>query len=229
MHVLYVLYKCTGDMGNSVSCVRKPKEKRPGKEKEPQSGKRKRRFRRKKKDEGAKQEEEQMDLRDEEREEAKDVSNNTCASIEDPESTGSILKEEGRVLQVRETFHGMVHRAQLLNPRTAPESPPLGTTVIARIVDNPAEKKQPSCSTKVAFDLVGNSQAILLPIQDDDLEKSVSYRTSSCAETNLGLSSQAKDKTGRVVPVTLSWGPELSSSGYGSEPLSQLEQVGFQS
>ncbi|XP_075709192.1 microtubule-actin cross-linking factor 1-like isoform X5 [Rhinoderma darwinii] len=223
MHVLYVLYKCSGDMGNSVSCVRKPKEKRPEKEKEPKSGKKKRHFRRKKKNEGEKPE--QMDQKNGEREEAKDVSNNTCASIEEPDSTGSIPKEEGRVLQVRETFHGMVHRAQLLNPTTTQESPPLGTTVIARIVDNPAEKKQRSFSTMAAFDRAVNSQAILLPILDDDLDKSVSYRTSSCEETNLGLSSQAKDKTGRGVPVTLSWGPERLSSGYGSEPLSQQEQI----
>ncbi|XP_071992635.1 microtubule-actin cross-linking factor 1 isoform X17 [Engystomops pustulosus] len=212
-------------MGNSVSCVRKPKEKRPGKEKEPQSGKKKRRFRRKKKDEGAKGEQEQMDEKEEEREEAKDISNNVCASIKEPEGISGIPQEEGRVLQVRETFHGMVHRAQLLNPITIPESPPLGTTVIARIVDNPADKKQPSLSTMVAFDWAGNSRAILLPIKGDVLDKSVCYRTSSCEQTNLGLSPKANDTTERSVPVTLSWGPELSSSGYGSEPLSQLEQI----
>ncbi|XP_056412553.1 microtubule-actin cross-linking factor 1 isoform X4 [Hyla sarda] len=219
MHVLYVLYKCTGDMGNSVSCVRKPKEKRPGKEKEPQSGKKKRHFRRKKKDEGVRPEQEQINQKDEEREEAKAVANNICAYVEEPESTGSLPKEEGRVLQVRETFHGMVHRAQLLNPITTPDSPPLGTTVIARIVDNPAEKKQRSSSIMVA----GSSRAILLPIKGGDLDQS--FRTSSCDDTNLGLSSQAIDKAERGVPLTVSWGPELSSSGYGSEPLSQPEQI----
>lgn len=223
-----MLYKCTGDMGNSVSCVRKPKEPRPGTEKEPQSGKKKRRFRRKKKD----QSEERIEMAPQKVEnlETQDLFSNTPASIEDAESSHTIQDDEeegGRLLQVRETLHGIVHRAQLLSPLPTPESQPAGTTVIAHIVDNPADHKQRLISTMVEFDCAGNSRAVLIPVSDGALENTVSIRTVCSAETDPRLSFQGKVKTPKAIPSTQSWGPDLSSSGYCSEPLSHSEKVGF--
>lgn len=219
-----------------MSCVRKPKEPRPGigKEprpgtgKEPQSGKKRRRFRRKKKD----QTEEKNDivLQKVENLETQDLFSNTPAPIEDADSTHTVHEYEeegGRVLQVRETLHGIVHRAQLLTPLPTPDSPPAGTTVIARIVDNPADLKQRSISTMVEFDCVGNSRAVLIPVNKGSLEKALSIRTNCNAERDLRLSFQGNVITPKAVASTQSWGPGLSSSGYCSEPLSQSEKVGF--
>ncbi|XP_077338182.1 microtubule-actin cross-linking factor 1 isoform X14 [Lithobates pipiens] len=221
-----MLYKCTGDMGNSVSCVRKPKEPRPGTEKEPQSGKKKKRFRRKKKDQS--EERDAMAPQKVENLETQDLFSNTPAPIEVAESSHTIQDDEeegGRLLQVRETLHGIVHRAQLLTPLPTPESPPAGTTVIAHIVDNPADQKQRSISTMVGFDCAGNSRAVLIPVSDGALENAVSIRTVCSAETDLRLSFQGKVKTPKAIPSTHSWGPDLSSSGYCSEPLSHSEKI----
>ncbi|XP_072273984.1 uncharacterized protein [Pyxicephalus adspersus] len=223
-----MLYKCTGDMGNSVSCVRKPKELRPGTGKEPQSGKKKRRFGRKKKDQA--EEKNEMSPQKVQNLEAQDLFSNTPSPIENAGSTHIIHEDEeegGRVLQVRETLHGIVHRAQLLTPLPTPESPPAGTTVIAHIVDNPADRKQRSISTVVEFDCAGNSRAVLIPVSEGALENAFSTRTLFSADNNLGLSFQGKVKTPKAIPSTQSWGPDLTSSGYCSEPLSQSEKVGF--
>ncbi|XP_073471414.1 microtubule-actin cross-linking factor 1 isoform X7 [Aquarana catesbeiana] len=221
-----MLYKCTGDMGNSVSCVRKPKEPRPGTEKEPQSGKKKRRFRRKKKDQV--EERDAMAPQKVENLETQDLFSNTPAPIEVAESSHTIQDDEeegGRLLQVRETLHGIVHRAQLLTPLPTSQSPPPGTTVIAHIVDNPADQKQRSISTMVEFGCVGNSRAVLIPVRDGALENAVGIGTVCSAETDLRLSFQGKVKTPKAIPSAQSWGPDLSSSGYCSEPLSHSEKI----
>ncbi|XP_068124915.1 microtubule-actin cross-linking factor 1 isoform X5 [Hyperolius riggenbachi] len=219
-----MLYKCTGDMGNSVSCVRKPKEPRRGTGKEPQSGKKKKHFRRKKK--GQREEQDETGPEKKESVEAQDACSNTNVPIDDPGSMHPVLEEEeGRVLQVRETLHGIVHRAQLLTPLPTPESPPAGTMVIARIVDNPADCKQRSVSTLVEFDCAGNSRAVLLPVSDGALENAVGTRTVSTMEDGPRLSFQGKAVTPKAIPGTQSWGPDLPSSGYCSEPLSQAEQI----
>ncbi|KAM5180852.1 uncharacterized protein ACMZJ9_001420 [Mantella aurantiaca] len=221
MPALPMLYKCTGDMGNSVSCVRKPKEPRPGTGKEPQSGKKKRRFRRKKKDQDA------FDPQMVENIETQDLFSNTPAPIYDAGSIHTIHEDKdegGRVLQVRETLHGIVHRAQLLTPLPTPESPPAGTTVIARIVDNPADHKQRSTSTMVEFDYAGNSRAVLIPVSEGSLENAFSIKS---AETDLRMPFQGKVKSPKAISSAQSWRPDLSSSGYCSEPLPHSEKVGF--
>ncbi|KAM9319528.1 uncharacterized protein PAF06_003904 [Gastrophryne carolinensis] len=220
-----MLYKITGDMGNSVSCVRKPKEPRPGKE--PLYGNKKRRFKRKKKD---KEEQDGMPAqKEEECVEAQDLCSNTCVPFEDPGSIQTVPEEEeeeGRLLQVRKTLHGVVQRAQLLTPLPTPGSPQTGTTVIAHIVDNPADCKQRSVSTMVEFDRAGNSRAVLLPISEGPLENTVGTATLCNILTDPRMSSR-KSQSPNAISSTPSSGTYLSSSGYCSAPLSQSEKVGF--
>ncbi|KAM4794892.1 uncharacterized protein WCC33_000034 [Rhinophrynus dorsalis] len=227
------LHQCIEDMGNSVGCVRKPKEPGPGKGKDPHSVKKRRRFRRKKKGH-SREEQDQGGSQKEMRVETEDIFN-ICTVGEAVKSPSGSLVEEGRVLQVREMLQGEVKRAILLDPMPVRGSPPAGTTVIARILDNPADRQQGTFGTVVDFDRAGKSRAILLPLKGELLGDAVSTGTSPGADTNSRFSSplmqlvqhSQKAKPQSEAPVTQSWGPDLSSSGYCSDPSSQLAQVGL--
>ncbi|KAH0631077.1 hypothetical protein JD844_005166 [Phrynosoma platyrhinos] len=185
-------------MGNTLGCVKEPKE--PGGEpgNAPLSPKRKARFKRKRK--GKKRmAPERVDLvpdgpskeagiAEEKKEETvKKLQGAPAEEVEGKDLAKSLHQndisqevacptlesegpEEGRVVQVRERFQGRLERAHLVteNPSSSKLGDLLeeGTTVIARLLDNPAEQNR----EKVASQLVanerpgwGSSRAVLVP------------------------------------------------------------------
>ncbi|XP_041440008.1 uncharacterized protein LOC121400626 [Xenopus laevis] len=227
------LCRCTEIMGNSVSCVRKPKELRQGKGKESHPGKKRRRFKRRSK--GHKGEgQDTGDSEKESRLEPQDMVN-VCERFESPGQSPSKPAEEGQFLQVKETLHGEVRRALLLDPMPIAKSLSSGTTVIARIVENPAVSQQRTLSTVVELDRTGNSRAILLPVKAEMMGDDLSLTTSPGAASDFKLSSPIiqsvnvldKSNPERIMLDTWSWGPDLSSSGYCSDPSSQPAKVGL--
>ncbi|XP_041438126.1 microtubule-actin cross-linking factor 1 isoform X6 [Xenopus laevis] len=226
------LHRCTEIMGNSVSCVRKPKERRHGKGNEPHPGKKRRRFKRRSK--GYKGEgQDTGDSEKESRLEPQDMVN-VCERLASPgQFPSTVPAEEGQLLQVRETLHGEVRRALLLDPIPIAKSLPSGTTVIARIVENPAASQQRTLSTVVELDRTGNSRAILLPVKAEIMGDDLSLSISPGADSDFKLSSPIvqsvelldKPNPGRNMSVTWSWGPDLSSSGYCSDPSTQPAKI----
>ncbi|XP_075460611.1 microtubule-actin cross-linking factor 1 isoform X5 [Ascaphus truei] len=241
-------------MGNSVSCVRKPKE--PGRGKGPHPSKRKRRFRPKKKDRGHGGEEEHQGGSQKEKSGEASKKFKAYEGGEDPRRTASPQRnpaEEGRVLQVRETLHGELQRATLLctdhSPTSATGSQPEGTTVIAHILET---GRQNTVRTVVEFGVAGSGKrrAVLLPfnMRSEKLEdaaggaqsagissgtadsETISELVSPCPlmqlmEAQEFVSLSDKAITEDVVPLSQSWGLDHSSSGYCSDPTSQPVQI----
>ncbi|KAM6427658.1 uncharacterized protein PHA67_002765 [Liasis olivaceus] len=87
--------------------------------------------------------------------------------------------EQGHVVQVREKFQGMLERAHLVTEKTFSVSGSPGdfleggATVIARLLDNPAEQNREKVASQlIAFQRpvgFGNSRAVLVPLPKEAL------------------------------------------------------------
>uniref|UniRef100_A0A8C9L9Z2 Calponin-homology (CH) domain-containing protein n=1 Tax=Pavo cristatus TaxID=9049 RepID=A0A8C9L9Z2_PAVCR len=161
-------------MGNSLGCVKEPKEKAAGMA--PLPPKKRVRFKRRRRGKKsavlavAPQEDlpavavprvdEDPKLEAAPQHEEPDGSRNTGG---DP--------DPGRIVQVKERFQGELQKAHLvLEPRgaqTAGDSPEEGTTVIARLLENPAEQgceRAVSRLVRLQRDGTGSTRAVLLPL-----------------------------------------------------------------
>ncbi|XP_077788005.1 microtubule-actin cross-linking factor 1 isoform X19 [Podarcis muralis] len=196
-------------MGNTLGCVKEPKDQAGEAGNAPLSPRRKARFKRKKKGkkrtvpesadlvaegpsagtEIAEEKEEEAaavkfrasSLREEDGEDLAEGLHQSlapygeaCPTLE-PEGL-----EQGHVVQVRERFQGKLEKADLVteNASSVCGSPgdflEEGTTVIARLFDNPAEQNREKVASQlVAFQRLGsgNSRAILVPLQREALGK----------------------------------------------------------
>ncbi|XP_053255026.1 microtubule-actin cross-linking factor 1 isoform X20 [Podarcis raffonei] len=196
-------------MGNTLGCVKEPKDQAGEAGNAPLSPRRKARFKRKKKGkkrtvpesadlvaegpsagtEIAEEKEEEAaavkfrasSLREEDGEDLAEGLHRSlapygeaCPTLE-PEGL-----EQGHVVQVRERFQGKLEKADLVteNASSVCGSPgdflEEGTTVIARLFDNPAEQNREKVASQlVAFQRLGsgNSRAILVPLQREALGK----------------------------------------------------------
>lgn len=167
-------------MGNSLGCVKEPKEKTVGKA--PLSPKKRVRFKRRRRGkrrampEAAPQEqppalevadnEEVPKLKTASRQEGGEEPTGSWHHIGDPDPAAP---QPGLIVQVKERFQGEVQRARLvLEPQQPGAALEEGTTVIARLLDNPAEK---DCEKAVSrlVDLqrsgAGSCRAVLLPLR----------------------------------------------------------------
>lgn len=162
------------EMGNSLGCVKEPKEKAAGMA--PLPPKKRVRFKRRRRGKKraapavAPQEElpavavpgvdEHPKLEAAPQHEEPDGSQDTGG---DP--------DPGRIVQVKERFQGELQKAHLvLEPRgaqTAGDSPEEGTTVIARLLENPAERgceRAVSRLVRLQHGGTGSTRAVLLPL-----------------------------------------------------------------
>lgn len=170
-------------MGNSLGCVKEPKEKAVGKA--PLSPKKRVRFKRRRKGkrrampEAAPQEDPPAleVAEDEEAPKSKAVPQQEGGE----EPTGSwhcggdpnpAALHPGLIVQVKERFQGEVQKARLVlepqRPGAAGASPEEGTTVIARLLENPAEKdceKAVSRLVELQRSGAGSRRAVLLPLR----------------------------------------------------------------
>ncbi|XP_077193444.1 microtubule-actin cross-linking factor 1 isoform X5 [Paroedura picta] len=188
-------------MGNTLGCVKQPKEQAGEAGHPPLSPKRKARFRRKrrgKKRTAAAEGADGLEAKEPSKgaeiaEEGEALTKLGAAALqgEGEDLVGSLHQgtvshedappalqprgvEQGHVVQVRERFQGRLEKILLV-----PEHPPSGsgtpgdgleegTTVIAHLLDNPAEQNRKKATSRlVAFQRpgAGNSQAILVPLQ----------------------------------------------------------------
>ncbi|XP_042649664.1 microtubule-actin cross-linking factor 1 isoform X3 [Tyto alba] len=169
-------------MGNSLGCVKEPKEKAVGKAplspKKRVRFKRRRRGKRKAMPEAAPQEEppalevaedeEGLKSRAAPRQEGGEEPAGSWHRGGDPNPSAL---PPGFIVQVKERFQGEVQKARLvLEPRrrgAAGASPEEGTTVIARLLENPAEKdceKAVSRLVELQRSGTGSRRAVLLPL-----------------------------------------------------------------
>ncbi|KAM4885032.1 microtubule-actin cross-linking factor 1 isoform 1-T1 [Sylvia borin] len=164
-------------MGNSLGCVKEQKEKAVGKA--PLSPKKRVRFKRRRRGkrrampEAAPQEEPPA-LEVAEDEEAP-KSKAAPRQEEGEEPSGSrdpdpAALRPGIIVQVKERFQGEVQKARLVlepqRPGVAGASREEGTTVIARLLENPAEKDcQKAVSRLVELQRSGSCRAVLLPLR----------------------------------------------------------------
>lgn len=175
-------------MGNSLGCVKEPKEKAAGKA--PLPPKKRVRFKRRRR--GKKRavpavaaEEEQQQPAVEGAEDDEDLKLEAAPRQEGGEDPAGSRHRgalppggdpgPGRIVQVKERFQGEVQKAHLvLEPRrllgteVAGDSPEEGTTVIARLLENPAEQgceKAVSRLVQLQRSGTGSSRAVLLPLR----------------------------------------------------------------
>ncbi|KAL8220345.1 UNVERIFIED_CONTAM: hypothetical protein K2H54_044022 [Gekko kuhli] len=188
-------------MGNTLGCVKQPKEQAGEVGHPPLSPKRKARFKRKRRgkkrtataegaaDLVAKEPSKGIEIAEEgealtklgavpSQVQGEDLIESLHQSTVVHEKTPPALQprgvEQGHVVQVRERFQGKLEKIHLV-----PEHPPSGsgtlgdhleegTTVVARLLDNPAEQNRKKATSRlVAFQRpgAGNSRAILVPLQ----------------------------------------------------------------
>uniref|UniRef100_A0A8D2JA93 Microtubule actin crosslinking factor 1 n=1 Tax=Varanus komodoensis TaxID=61221 RepID=A0A8D2JA93_VARKO len=190
-------------MGNTLGCVKEPKEQAREAGNAPLSPKRKARFKREKKGKKRMAPERADRLvegpskgaemaAEEEEKEAETKTLRTSPLLKEGKDTVGSLQQEaascreacpalepeglepGQVVQVRERFQGKLERAQLVSEHifsgsgTPGDLLEGGTTVIARLFDNPAEQnREKVVNQPVAFPKrgSGNSRAILVPMQ----------------------------------------------------------------
>uniref|UniRef100_A0A8D0FYQ1 Microtubule actin crosslinking factor 1 n=1 Tax=Strix occidentalis caurina TaxID=311401 RepID=A0A8D0FYQ1_STROC len=170
-------------MGNSLGCVKEPKEKAVGKA--PLSPKKRVRFKRRRRakrramPEAAPQEEPPALEVAEDEEAPKSKAAPQQEGGEEPAGSwhgggdpNPAALQPGLIVQVKERFQGEVQKARLvLEPQrrgAARASPEEGTTVIARLLENPAEKdceKAVSRLVELQRSGAGSCRAVLLPLR----------------------------------------------------------------
>lgn len=161
------------EMGNSLGCVKEQKEKAVGKA--PLSPKKRVRFKRRRRGkrrampEAAPQEEPPAleVAEDEEAPKSKEGGEEPPGSAGDPEPAAL---HPGIIVQVKERFQGEVQKARLVlepqRPGVAGAPREEGTTVIARLLENPAEKDcEKAVSRLVELQRSGSCRAVLLPLR----------------------------------------------------------------
>ncbi|XP_075764822.1 microtubule-actin cross-linking factor 1 isoform X4 [Pelodiscus sinensis] len=186
-------------MGNSLGCVKEPKEPAAGPGRAPLSPPKRVRFKRKRW--GKKRAEPQanplpgMEITGDDEalekfrvspqqeggeEPAKTLQQDTSQPTEPHASSGAEAPPPGLLVQVKERFQGEIQKAHLvLEPWPSGsggsrDSPEEGTTVIARLLDNPAEQNcQKAVSRRVEFRSTGagRRRAVLLPLQKETAGK----------------------------------------------------------
>ncbi|XP_032304875.1 microtubule-actin cross-linking factor 1 isoform X5 [Coturnix japonica] len=160
-------------MGNSLGCIKEPKEKAAGMAPLPpkKRARFKRRRRGKKRAVPAVAPQEELPAAAVPRVD-EDPKLEAAPQHEEPDGsrTGGD-PDPGRIVQVKERFQGELQKAQLVpEPRgaqTAGDSPEEGTTVIARLMDNPAEQgceRAVSCLVRLQRSGTGSTRAVLLPL-----------------------------------------------------------------
>ncbi|XP_065600851.1 collagen alpha-1(III) chain-like [Cyrtonyx montezumae] len=205
-------------MGNSLGCVKEQKEKAAGMA--PLPPKKRVRFKRRRR--GKKRAVPAVAPREEAAVRGEDEDPKLAAAPQHEEPDGSRHPAgdpgPGRIVQVKERFQGELQKARLvLEPGgagTAGDSREEGTTVIARLLENPAER---GCERSVGR-LVrlqrggpGSTRAVLLPLPHgpDGIGK-------HCSEGSAALPAHGEQPA-------RSWGPAASSSrgaGGSGEPSS---------
>ncbi|XP_021231075.1 uncharacterized protein LOC110387341 [Numida meleagris] len=159
-------------MGNSLGCVKEPKEKAAGMA--PLPPKKRVRFKRRRRGKKravpavAPQEELPAAAVPGEDEDPK---LEAAPQHEEPDGNQHPGGDPGRIVQVKERFQGELQKAHLvLEPRgaqTAGDSPEEGTTVIARLLENPAEQgceRAVSRLVQMQRGGTGSTRAVLLPL-----------------------------------------------------------------
>ncbi|XP_072211796.1 microtubule-actin cross-linking factor 1 isoform X4 [Excalfactoria chinensis] len=161
-------------MGNSLGCIKEPKEKAAGMA--PLPPKKRVRFKRRRRGKKravpavAPQEELPAAAVPGVDEDPKLEAAPQHQELDGSRSTGGD-PDPGRIVQVKERFQGELQKAQLVpEPRgaqTAGDSPEEGTTVIARLLENPAEQgceRAISRLVRLQRSGTGSSRAVLLPL-----------------------------------------------------------------
>lgn len=171
------------EMGNSLGCVKEPKEKAVGKP--PLSPKKRVRFKRRRRGkrrampEAAPQEEPPALEVPEDEEATKSKAAPQQEGGEEPAGTwhrdgdpNPAALHPGLIVQVKERFQGEVQKARLVlepqRPGAAGAFLEEGTTVIARLLENPAEKdceKAVSRLVELQRSGAGSRRAVLLPLR----------------------------------------------------------------
>ncbi|KAM6045547.1 uncharacterized protein VSU04_013581 [Chlamydotis macqueenii] len=167
-------------MGNSLGCVKEPKEKAAGKA--PLSPKKRVRFKRRRRGKRrampeATPQEEPPALEGAEDEEVpkpeaaprREGGEGPAGSWRRREDPNPAALHPGLIVQVRERFQGEVQKARLvLEPARRGADPEEGTTVIARLLENPSEKdceKAVSRLVELQRSGTGSCRAVLLPLR----------------------------------------------------------------
>ncbi|KAJ7416647.1 microtubule-actin cross-linking factor 1, isoforms 1/2/3/5-like protein [Willisornis vidua] len=163
-------------MGNSLGCVKEQKEKAVGKA--PLSPKKRVRFKRRRRGkrramlEAAPQEEPRALEAVEDEEVPKSKAAPRQEGGEEPSGADPDLSalHPGIIVQVKERFQGEVQKARLVlepqRPGVAGAPREEGTTVIARLLENPAEKDcEKAVSRLVELQRSGSCRAVLLPLR----------------------------------------------------------------
>ncbi|KAM6996044.1 uncharacterized protein RBU47_013784 [Passerculus sandwichensis] len=168
-------------MGNSLGCVKEQKEKAAGK-KAPLSPKKRVRFKRRRRGkrrampEAAPQEEPPaLEVAEDEDEALKAAKASPGQEGGEEEPSGSRDADLGAlhagiIVQVKERFQGELQKARLVpepqRPGVAGAAREEGTTVIARLLDNPADKDcEKAVSRLVELQRSGSCRAVLLPLR----------------------------------------------------------------
>ncbi|XP_055560133.1 microtubule-actin cross-linking factor 1 isoform X2 [Falco cherrug] len=169
-------------MGNSLGCVKEPKEKAVGKAplspKKRVRFKRRRRGKRREMPEAAPQEEPPaLEMAEDEEAPKSKAAPRQEGGEEPPRSwqhggdTNPVALHPGLIVQVKERFQGEVQKARLVlepqRPGAAGASLEEGTTVIARLLENPAEKdceRAVSRLVELQRSGAGSRRAVLLPL-----------------------------------------------------------------
>ncbi|XP_061336262.1 microtubule-actin cross-linking factor 1 isoform X11 [Pezoporus flaviventris] len=165
------------EMGNSLGCVKEPKEKTVGKA--PLSPKKRVRFKRRRRgkrrampEAAPQQEAPALEVREDE-----DVLKSKAAPREggeEPAGRGdpkAAALHPGLLVQVKERFQGEVQKVLLVPEPRQPGADPAGdegTTVIARLLDNPAEEgceRAVSRLVELQRSGAGSRRAVLLPLR----------------------------------------------------------------
>ncbi|XP_064028772.1 microtubule-actin cross-linking factor 1 isoform X18 [Pogoniulus pusillus] len=171
-------------MGNSLGCVKEQKEKAVGKA--PLSPKKRVRFKRRRRGksrampETAPQEELPALQAGEDEEASKSKAAPRQQGGEEPGGSGqggeepaAAALQPGLIVQVKQRFQGELQKARLVRepqwPAAAGTALEEGTTVVARLLDNPAEKgceKAVSRLVQLQRSGTGNRRAVLLPLPE---------------------------------------------------------------
>ncbi|KAM7138681.1 microtubule-actin cross-linking factor 1 isoform 7-T7 [Macrochelys suwanniensis] len=247
-------------MGNSLGCVKEPKEQAAGPGKAPLSPQKRVRFKRKRRgkkrtvpeanpkeqplrgveigeDDEALEKFKVQPQQEGGEEIAKTLHQGTSQPPDpNPRSSPQALPQ-GLLVQVKERFQGEVRKAQLVverwpsGPGGRRGSPEEGTTVIARLLDNPAEKNcEKAVSRLVEFQRTGagRSRAVLLPLQretavQDDKRRDEDRLASRC-HAGSPAGERGPEKPAALVEAGRS--PEAWDTAEGNESISSATWTG---
>nr|XP_032645521.1 microtubule-actin cross-linking factor 1 isoform X29 [Chelonoidis abingdonii] len=251
-------------MGNSLGCVKEPKDQAAGPGKAPLSPPKRVRFKRKRRgkkkrtmpeanpkeqplpggeiaeDDEALEKFKVQPQQEGGEEIAKTLHQGTSQPQDpNPSSTPEVLPQ-GLLVQVKERFQGEVEKAQLVvehwpsGSRGRRGSPEQGTTVIARLLDNPAEKNcEKAVSRLVEFQRTGpaSSRAVLLPLQRETAVKDEKRRDEDQLVSRCNAMSREEPAGGRgpEKPATLleaGRSPEAWDTEEGNESISSATWTG---